>query len=203
MASPSLPPWRLALVTILQFRETLADRQAAEAVRARIDWKYLLGLELSDPGFDFSVLSEFRGRLLAGRAEELLLAKLLERCRAMGLLAARGQRRTDSTHVLAATRVLNRLELVAETLRAALNELAIMAPAWLQAIIPPEWYERYAKRIEDTHLPREQAKREANAQTAGEGGFALLDALEAAEAPPNLRELREHSYPAPDVAPPL
>jgi transposase len=81
---PGLPPWRLALVTILQFRETLADRQAAEAVRARIDWKYLLGLELDDPGFDFSVLSEFRDRLLAGHAEALLLDKLLERCRALG-----------------------------------------------------------------------------------------------------------------------
>src|SRR6266571_9011884 len=99
------------------FRETLADRQAAEAVRARIDWKYLLSLELTDPGFDFSVLSEFRDRLLAGSAAELLLDKLLERCRALGLLTARGQQRTDSTHVLAAIRVLNRLELVAETLR--------------------------------------------------------------------------------------
>src|SRR5207249_2013168 len=83
-------------------------------------WKYLLSLELTDPGFDFSVLSEFRDRLLAGSAEELLLEKLLERCRALGLLTARGQQRTDSTHVLAAIRVLNRLELVAETLRAAL-----------------------------------------------------------------------------------
>ena len=73
MAHPGLPPWRLALVTIMQFRENLADRQAAEAVRARIDWKYLLRLELTDPGFDFSVLSEFRDRLLAGSAEELLL----------------------------------------------------------------------------------------------------------------------------------
>jgi transposase len=69
---PGLPPWRLALITIMQFRENLADRQAAEAVRARIDWKYLLGLELTDPGFDFSVLSEFRDRLLAGKAEALL-----------------------------------------------------------------------------------------------------------------------------------
>jgi transposase len=69
---PGLAPWRLALVTLLQFRENLADRQAAEAVRARIDWKYLLGLELTDPGFDFSVLSEFRDRLLAGSAEERL-----------------------------------------------------------------------------------------------------------------------------------
>src|SRR5687767_14627593 len=83
---PGLPPWRLALVTILQFREHLADRQAAEAVRARIDWKYLLGLELTDPGFDFSVLCEFRDRLLAGSAAALLLDKLLTRCRTMGLL---------------------------------------------------------------------------------------------------------------------
>ncbi len=73
---PGLPPWRLALVTIMQCRENLADRQAAEAVRARIDWKYLLGLELTDPGFNFSVLSECRDRLLAGNTEELLLEKL-------------------------------------------------------------------------------------------------------------------------------
>jgi transposase len=139
---PGLPPWRLALVTIMPFREHLADRQAAEAVRARIDWKYLLGLELTDPGFDFSVLSAFRDRLLAGSAEALLLDKLLERCRALGWLKARGQQRTDSTHVLAAVRVLNRLELVAETLRAALNALATVAPAWLQAVSPLAWYER-------------------------------------------------------------
>src|SRR5262249_17569403 len=92
-----------------QFRENLADRQAAEAVRTRIDWKYLLSLDLTEPGFDFSVLSEFRDRLLAGSAEELLLDKLLERCRALGLLKARGQQRTDSTHVLAAVRVLSLL----------------------------------------------------------------------------------------------
>src|SRR5919202_1213971 len=125
---PGLPPWRLALVTIMQFRENLADRQAAEAVRARIDWKYLLSLDLTDPGVDFSVLSEFRDRLLAGSAEEVLLDKLLERCCAVGLLKARGHQRTDSTHVLAAIRVLNRLELVAETLRATLNALATVAP---------------------------------------------------------------------------
>src|SRR3954454_25003539 len=69
----ALAPWRLALVTVLQFRENLSDRQAAEAVRARIDWKYLLGLDLSDSGFDFSVLSEFRQRLLTGQAEQRLL----------------------------------------------------------------------------------------------------------------------------------
>jgi transposase len=186
---PGLPPWRLALVTIMQFRERLSDRQAAEAVRARIDWKYLLGLDLTDPGFDFSVLSEFRDRLLAGSAEGLLLDKLLERCRTMGLLKARGQQRTDSTHVLAAIRVMNRLELVAETLRAALNALAPVAPAWLQALAPLAWYERYGKRIEDTRLPQGQASRDAYAQMVGEDGFALLDALDAAATPASLRAL--------------
>jgi transposase len=186
---PGFTPWRLALVTILQFRENLADRQAAEAVRARIDWKYLLGLELTDPGFDFSVLSEFRDRLLAGSAEALLLDKLLERCRARGLLTARGQQRTDSTHVLAAIRVMNRLELVAETLRAALNALATVAPDGLQGLAPLVWYERYGKRIEDTRLPQGQAKRDAYAQTVGEDGFHLLDALDAPETPEGLRAL--------------
>jgi transposase len=186
---PGLPPWRLALVTIMQFREHLAERQAAEAVRARIDWKYLLSLELTDPGFDFSVLSEFRDRLLAGSAEELLLDKLLERCRALGLLKARGQQRTDSTHVLTAVRVLNRLELVAETLRAALNAVATVAPDWLQGFAPLEWYERYGKRIEDVRLPRDQADREAYAQMVGEDGFHFLDTVEAAEAPKEVQEL--------------
>src|SRR5215468_4986626 len=152
---PGLSPWRLALVTIMQFREQLSDRQAAEAVRARIDWKYLLGLELTDAGFDFSVLSEFRDRLLAGEAAERLLEPLLVQCRAMGLLKARGQQRTDATHVLAAVRSLHRVELVAETLRAALNALATVAPAWLQGMAPLAWYERYAKRIEDSRLPKE------------------------------------------------
>src|ERR671930_1392269 len=185
---PGLSAWRLALVTIMQFRETLSDRQAAESVRARIDWKYLLSLELTDPGFDFSVLSAFRDRLLAGSAAELLLDKLLERCRALGLLKARGQQRTDSTHVLAAIRVLTRLELVAETLRATLNALATVAPDWLQGLAPLAWYERYSRRIEDTRLPREQAQRDAYAQTVGEDGFHLLDALDAPEAPQGLRE---------------
>jgi transposase len=186
---PGLSPWRLALVSVMQFRETLADRQAAEAVRARIDWKYLLGLELTDPGFDFSVLSEFRDRLLTGHAEELLLEKLLEQCCAQGLLKARGQQRTDATHVLAAIRVLNRLELVAETLRAALNDLATVAPDWLQAIAPVAWYERYSRRIEDSRLPTTEAKRQAYAQTVGEDGFRLLDALDAPEVPQAAREL--------------
>ena len=186
LGQPGLPPWRLALVTLLQFRENLPDRRAAEAVRARIDWKYLLGLELADPGFDHSVLCEFRSRLLAGSAEERLLHKLLEVCQTRGLLKARGRQRTDATHVLASVRSLNRLELVGETLRAALNELAIMAPDWLRAAAPAAWYKRYAHRVEDARLPQAAAQRAAYARAVGEDGFALLDRLGRPEAPEGL-----------------
>lgn len=107
---PAEAPWRLALVSVMQFAEGLSDRQAAEAVRARIDWKYTLGLELTDSGFDFSILSEFRARLVQGAAEHLLLDALLEACTARGYLKARGRQRTDSTHVLGVLRLLSRLE---------------------------------------------------------------------------------------------
>ena len=135
-------PWRLALICVLQFVEHLSDRRAAEAVRSRIDWKYALGLELTDSGFDFSVLSEFRSRLVAGHAGLRLLDTLLERLQALGLLKQRGRQRTDSTHVLAAIRVLNRLERVGETLRAALNSLAVVAPAWLLTALRCRGYGR-------------------------------------------------------------
>src|SRR5215203_70277 len=184
---PGLPPWRLALVTLLQFREDLADRRAAEAVRARINWKYLLGLELADPGSDASVLCEFRARLVEGGAEERLLGRLLEVCQARGLLKARGRQRSDTTHVLASVRLLNRLELVGETLRAALNELATVAPDWLRGAVPEVWHKRYAGRVEDGRLPRAAAEREAYARTVGEDGFALLDQLDRPETPEELR----------------
>src|ERR671933_194473 len=99
---PALAPWRLALICILQFIDDLSDRQAADAVRSRIDWKYALGLELTDPGFDFSVLSEFRARLVTGQLEDQLLEALLEWCRQRKWLPAHELQRTDSTHVLAA-----------------------------------------------------------------------------------------------------
>ena len=135
----SEPPWRLALVTLMQFSENLTDRQAAEAVRSRIDWKYALGLALTDAGFDFSILSEFRTRLIVGAAEERLLTTMLTSFRERGLLKARGTQRTDSTHIVAAVRALNRLEIVGETLHAALNVLADIAPDWLRAQVPAEW----------------------------------------------------------------
>jgi transposase len=114
---PAEAPWRLALVTVLQFLEGLPDRQAADAVRSRLDWKYALSLELTDPGFDHTVLSEFRTRLVAGRAEQRVLDLVLEQARGRGWLKTRGTQRTDATQVLAAVRALTRLEGVGETMR--------------------------------------------------------------------------------------
>src|SRR5205085_8661794 len=107
---PALAPAQLALVTLMQFAEGLSDRQAADGVRARIDWKYALCLPLEDEGFDASVLSEFRARLIAGGAERRLFETLLEHLKDHALVKPRGRQRTDSTHVLAAIQVLSRLE---------------------------------------------------------------------------------------------
>ena len=185
---PAAAPWRLALVTVFQFAEGLSDRQAAEAVRARIDWKYALALELTDTGFDASVLSEFRSRLVAHGASERLLGELLEQFKARGLLSGRGKQRTDSTHVLGAVRLLNRLELVAETLRAALEDMATVAPEWLQRWVPPLWIERYGRRIEEGRLPKGEAARREYAEQVGADGASLLARVEQADVPEVVRE---------------
>src|SRR5215207_4736797 len=156
---PAEAPWRLALVSVMQFAERLSDRKAADAVRGRIDWKYALGLPLDDAGFDASVLCEFRARLLAGSAEQLLLDTLLTLCRDRGWLHARGRQRTDSTHVLAAIRAHNRLETVRETLRHALNVLAELAPDWLLQQVEPNRADRYGRTWDDDRLPTNQAER--------------------------------------------
>jgi transposase len=189
LGQPAYAPWRLALITLMQFREALSDRQAADAVRGRIDWKYLLGLELDDPGFDHSILCEFRSRLLRHRATERLLTRVLEAAREDGLLKPRGRQRTDSTHVLAAIRTLNRLELVAETLRAALNAIAAVAPEWLRVVTPADWHERYDRRMEGARLPEAAAKREAYALQVGADGYLLLDALDRPNTPAALQAL--------------
>lgn len=190
VGQPALAPWRLALVCVMQFAEGLSDRQAAQAVRARIGWKYALAMELDDPGFDFSVLSEFRARLLAGGAEQRLLEVMLTRFREHGWLKARGRQRTDSTRVLAAVRAVNRLESVVETMRAALNTVASVAPEWLRALAPPEWFERYTHRAEDFWLPQGKQVRADYAARVGADGFALLAAAAGdGTAPPEVRDL--------------
>jgi transposase len=186
---PAESAWRLALVSVLQYAENLSDRQAAEAVRDRVSWKYLLGLELTDRGFDASVLSEFRRRLIEERAEYRLLNTLLSWLQQVGLLKSRGRMRTDATHVLGHLRTLNRLTLVGETLRYVLNELAAVAPDWLRNQVNATWYERYGRRVEDYRLPSAATAREALAQSIGEDGLYLLSRLAQADAPTAGREL--------------
>jgi transposase len=185
---PALRPWRLAWVTVMQFAENLSDRQAADAVRDRIAWKYALSLELSDSGFDFSVLSEFRQRLLMNEAGLRVLDEMLKAFRAKGYVKARGQQRTDSTHVLAAVRELNRLEHIGTTLRYALNSLAMVAPDWLRAQVPPEWFERYGPRFEPYRMPKSEAQRHALTEQVGADGYQLLMAIDTT---PTLTWLRE------------
>lgn len=172
---PAYAPWRLALVSVMQFAENLTDRQAAEAVRSRIDWKYALSLELTDEGFDFSVLSEFRQRLVEHAAGERLLNEMLAQFSQAGLLSAGGKQRTDSTHVLASVRALNRLELVGRTLQAALDALAEVTAAWMQEWVAPEWYTRYGKLLTEFRLPQKKAERDALAIQIGWDGLTLLD----------------------------
>jgi transposase len=186
---PAEAPWRLALVTVFQFMEGLTDRQAADAVRDRLAWKYALSLELTDPGFDHTVLSEFRSRLVEGHAEQRLLDLLLERCREGGWLKAGGRQRTDSTHVLAKIRTLNRTLCVAQTMVYVLNVLSEVAPDWILAHVPAEWVERYGERLEHERLPKEEEERKQYANQVGTDGWMLLDALEAPTTPDWMKTL--------------
>jgi transposase len=163
-------PWRLALVVVMQYIEGLTDRQAADAVRRCMDWKYALSLDLHDPGFDFTLLHDFRERLLTHEAAQRLLDTFLTTCKARGWLKARGTQRTDSTHVLAAIRTLHRLECSLEAMPYALNQLSAADPAWVQQHVPLEWYTRYGLRSDQTRLPKDASKREALARQIGADG---------------------------------
>jgi transposase len=184
-----VPPWRLALVMVMQYLEGLTDRQAADAVRRCLDWKYALSLDLHDPGFDFTLLHDFRERLLTHEAAQRLLDTFLTTCKAHGWIKTRGTQRTDSTHILAAIRTLHRMECVLEALHYALNQLSAAAPAWVQQHVPLEWYARYGLRSDQARLPKEASKREALARQVGADGYQLLDAVWAAEGAPYLRAL--------------
>jgi transposase len=184
-----LAPAQLALVSVLQFAENLTDRQAAQAVACRIDWKYALGLELDDPGFDYSVLCEFRERMAQGDRADRLLAVMVDHLVAAGLVKGRGRVRTDSTHVLAAVRQLNRAELVAETLRAALEELAVANEEWLAELVTPQWTQRYGRPIRYDRLPKGAKALTEYAEAVGADGMGLLRAVYRPDAPARLRTL--------------
>lgn len=187
---PGWPPSRLALVTVLQMAEDLGDRAAADAVRERMSWKYALGLSLEDPGFDHTVLSEFRGRVTGHGLEELVLDKLLERLAAEGLVKAGGKQRTDSTHVVAAVAALNRLELAGESVRAALEALAVAHPQWLsQRVCVPDFTRRYGMPMTSWRPPASASRRDELAIAYARDGYALLQACYAERAPAWLRQI--------------
>jgi len=187
---PGWSPSRLALVTVLQRVEDLTDRLAAEAVRTRIDWQYLLGLPLDDPGFDHTVLAEFRARVADGGLELVVLDALLARLAAGGLVKAGGKQRTDSTHVVAAVAALNRLALAGEAVRAAVEALAAAHPHWVaQRICVADWTRRYGTPMTSWRPQASPAKRDELAIAYARDGYALLEAVYDPSAPGWLREL--------------
>ncbi|WP_338897335.1 transposase [Streptomyces sp. TG1A-60] len=188
--APGLSPAVLSLVTVLQFTEDLTDRQAAAMAVRAIDWKYAIGAELTDPGFDFSVLAKFRARLIEHGMERLVFDRLLEHCRAEGLVAAGGKQRSDSTHVISAVRDLNRLELAGESVRAALEVLAAAAPEWLAgAVDVAELAHRYGPRVDGWKLPASKTERDRLAVVFGQDALMLCRAVRVPGTPPWLAEL--------------
>ncbi|WP_433425902.1 IS1182 family transposase [Microtetraspora malaysiensis] len=187
---PGWSPGRLALITVLQRVDNLTDRQAAETVRMDLSWKYALGLALDDPGFDASVLSEFRTRVLQHGLEEKALDLLLAKLGEKGLVRAGGKQRTDSTHVISAVRDLNRLELAGECARAALEAISAADPGWTSRVLElPGWAQRYRARVDSWRLPTSESKREELAVAYGTDGYALLEAVYAPFSPVWLRNL--------------
>src|SRR5437899_6683979 len=182
-------PWRLALVTVLQAIEGLTDRQAAESRRTRLDWLYALALPPDDPGFDYSILTDFRQRLLSAKAEDLILEPILQLCRERGWLKARGKQRTDATAVLARVRALSSLESVGESMRAALNAVAAQEPAWVQAHLTPEWFERYVHRFELARFPKAETQRQLLREQVGTDVAQLLACIDAETTPQAVRSL--------------
>jgi transposase len=186
----AIAPWRLVMILIMQFLENLSDRQTADAVRGRIDWKYALSLELEDDGFNFSVLSEFRDRLIAGGSSQQILDKMLAKFGDLGLLKSRGKARTDSTHILAIVKELTKLEHLEETLKSALNTLAQVAPTWLERMVTIDWYERYGQKVGYSRKTRTTEEKEAKAIEIGTDGFYLLDAIYHETTPDAIRQIQ-------------
>ena len=171
---PGLSPAQLATVCVLQFLLGLSDRQAAEAVRCRIDFKYALALELDDPGFHHSVLADFRERLIEGDRADRLLDLALARLKEAGLVRERTTQRTDSTHVLAAVRDLTRLELVTEAVRAALEEVARTASHLLVGLVDEDWGRRYGRPV---RLGKNPTRPKTRILAAGDDACRLLEHL--------------------------
>lgn len=180
-------PRRLALVLVLQALENLSDVQAAEMVRGRLDWKYALALEPDDTGFDASVLTYFRERLVQAGAQERILDPLLRVCREQGLLKEAGKQRLDSTMVLANARRLSSLESLGETVRMALNTWAESEPEWVLGVVDEGWFDRYVHRFELARFPKEKSQQEALKEQVGKDAWNLIQAARAPQAPETLQ----------------
>lgn len=187
---PGWSPSRLALITVLQRAENLTDRMAAEQVRTRLDWKYLLGLSLEDPGFDHTVLAEFRAKAAAAGLEQAVLDALTERLSADGLVKPGGRQRTDSTHVIAAVAALNRLELAGESVRAAAEAVTAAHPGWAADVLcVSDWARRYGTPLTGWHPPASRKQQDGLAVTYARDGYALLRAVYDQASPAWLAEL--------------
>ncbi len=171
---PGLSPAQLATVCVLQFLLGLSDRQAAEAVRCRIDFKYAMAMELDDPGFHHSVLADFRDRLAEGDRADRLLDLALARLKEAGLVHERTTQRTDSTHVLAAVRDLTRLELITEAVRAALEEVAAASPHLLDELVDEDWGRRYGRPV---RLGKNPTKPKTRILATGNDAVRLVEHL--------------------------
>ena len=200
---PAEAPWRLALVTVLQAIEGLTDRQAAEAVRTRMDWLYALALPLDEPGFDYSILTDFRQRLLAAEAQDLILEPILQLSRERGWLKARGKQRTDATAVLARVRALSSLESVGESMRATLNAVAEQEPGWLEAHLNPAWSARYVQRFELARFPKAESERRLLREQVGQDGASVAERCRSATDAPDRARVGRSGAPASGVCPAL
>ena len=186
---PAAAPAQRALRTLRPFADGRSDGQAAEAVRARIDGKDALALELTDPGVEASVLCAFRPRLITGPAERLRCETMVTRVREQGWLNATGRQRPDSTPVLAASPTRHRLECLGETLRHALKVLATVAPDGRQSWGPAVWCDRSRQRFAASRVPPEKPARDTLATPMGLDGRQRLGAIDDPATPAWLREV--------------
>ena len=172
----ALSPALLAMITIFQFQESLPDREAAEMVAARLDWKYALHLPLDYEGFHYSCLCYFRQRLLAHDKDALVFEAILNKVKSLGFIKRKGKQRTDSTAVIGAVRELSRLEMVTETLRVAVKAITKADQAWAKRGLPASFRETYVETRPDYRLT--EREREDALRNVGQDGLWLLEQLE-------------------------
>jgi transposase len=179
---------RLAFITLFQFAEDLPDRLAVNALHTRMEWKYALHLPLNGPGFDYTLLREYRQRLARNPIDQLLLQHLIAQVTAIGLLPLTERQDISVTDVLVSVSNLGRIEDLFEALSAALVVLAARYPDWLRCSALPHWYEGY--RQLPAQLPHDRTEQERFAQTLLKDAAHLLDTVEHETSLAQIPELR-------------